>query len=282
MVVYTKPSYANDLFFHISYQAYPFLHSHDYWEFMVVLKGTIIHKINGKVEELPQNSLCLIRPQDVHSLHHKKKQLSQHLNLGVDAKYFEEYMRLIYPTLYEDIFKGEMPMVIGLSHAKVNRLYNDANKILSADKDEYELQMKLLFMDIVREFYSETIKSAAQRNSYSAVVTQLIMLMNNPENMKRDLVELIEETNYSYSHINRLFSREVGVTPSRFFRDKKFEYAKTMIADTDMSLIDVALAIGYENYPHFSTAFKKYTGVAPMDFDRNQRNYYQSNKKEQQ
>lgn len=280
MTLYTKPDYAENLFFYIKYQDYPLLHTHDYWEFVLVLKGTIIHKINGQVEELPQNSLCLVRPHDVHSLHNKKKQVSQHLNLGIDAAYFERFMRLICPSLYDDLFTARMPTFVVLSHAKANRIYNDANKVLSADKNAYEMQIKLLFMDVVREFYSDSIKNMPQTNKYSSAVANLIMLMNNPENMKRDLGDLIKETNYSYSHLNRVFKGEVGCTPSRFFREKKFEYAKTLIGDTDMSFLDIAAAIGYENYPHFSTAFKKYTGIAPTDFGRNQRNYYQSEKKE--
>ena len=280
MMVCTKPSYAKNLFFHIKYQDYPYLHAHDYWEFVLVLKGIIVHKINGEVQELAQNTLCLIRPNDEHSLHNKKKQVSQHLNLGIDAAYFERYLRLVCPSMYEEFLTAKMPTEIVLSPAKANRIYNDANKVLSADETCYEMQMQLLFMDILREVYSEHIKSTPTKNEYSPAVSHLIMLMNNPENMKRDVADLIQETNYSYSHTNRVFTREVGLTPSQYFREKKFEYAKTMIGDTDMPLADIAFTIGYENYPHFSTAFKKHTGVAPAEFGRNKRDYYQSEKKE--
>ena len=276
MTVYTKPAYADKLFFHISYQDYPIVHTHVYWEFMLVLKGTIIHEINGETEELPQNTLCLIRPNDVHALYNAKKQISQHLNLGVDAAFFENYVRLISPTLYQELITAKMPKTILLSHAKVHRIFNDANKVLAADKQEYEPQMKLLFLDIVRELYSAQIMTAPTKQGYSPVVTKLIMLMNNPENMKRDLAELTQEVNYSYSHANRVFSHEVGRTPSLFFRDKKFEYAKKLIGDTDISLGEIARIVGYENYPHFSTAFKKHTGVSPTEYGRKHRNYYQS------
>ena len=282
MTVYTKPNHAENLFFHIKYQDYPILHTHDYWEFMLVLKGTIVHKINGEVQELEQNSLCLIRPSDVHSLHNKKKQVSQHLNLGVDAEYFKAYMRLLYAPLYERLCTANAPKMVRLSPAKVNRIVNDVNKALAADKSEQDMQINLLFLDVMREFYSDFIKTTPTKNEYTPVVKRLIMLMNNPENMKKDVSELIKETNYSCSHTNRVFLREVGCTPGKFFRDKKFEYAKTLIGETDMSLADIAFTIGYENYPHFSTAFKKYTGVAPVEYGRNKRDYYQSERENKQ
>ena len=66
-----------NLLFYMKYQAYSILHTHDgYWEFMLVLKDTIVHKINGKTEEFPQNTLCLIRQRDVHAIYNKKKQVS--------------------------------------------------------------------------------------------------------------------------------------------------------------------------------------------------------------
>ena len=70
MTIYQKPQYANELFFHIQYKDYPFLHSHrGYWEFMLVTDGMLYHKLNGKRRELTKGTLCIIRPQDSHSMH---------------------------------------------------------------------------------------------------------------------------------------------------------------------------------------------------------------------
>ena len=74
--------------------------------------------------------------------------------------------------------------------------------------------------------------------------------------------------------MNRIFTKEVGRTPSDFFRNKRFEYAKTLIADTDIPLQEIAFLVGYESYPHFSTAFKRYTGSAPGDYARAESGYY--------
>lgn len=273
---YTKPEYARNLFVYIKYKDYPILHDHSYWEFMLIMKGTIIHKINGEKREVEQNKLCLIRPSDVHSIHNKRKLASQHLNLGIDSNYFKNVLDLIEGGLYERLLAEKGPIEIPLSPAKADRLFHDAYKILAANQDCYEMHLSLLFLDVVREFYSHLIKQGPIRSTYSPSVSQLILIMNNPENMKKELAELIKETNYSYSHINRIFLHEVGCTPSQFFREKKFEYAKILISDTDISLTDIACAVGYENYPHFSTAFKNYTGVTPCAFGRNNRTYYQN------
>lgn len=276
MEYYTKPTEAKDLFYHIKYQDYPYTHTHDYWEFVLVLKGTIIHKINGETRVMSEGTLCLIRPHDVHSLHNKKREMSQHLNLGITAPYFQKYLEAISPDLYEELENTAMPREFVLSPAKVNSIFNSVKKVLSADKSQYEMQIRLLFMDVLREFYSESIKNVNAKNTYSPCVARLIILMSKPENMKLRAIDLIKDGNYSYSHTNRIFMQEVGCTPNHFFRDKKLEYAKTLIGETDMSLIDISLAIGYENYPYFSSAFKKYTGVSPVKYNRNQRSYYKN------
>ncbi len=274
----TKPSHAKELFFHIQYKEFPLMHNHDYWEFMFVIKGTLLHTINRQKRELSENTLCLIRPQDVHCIQNKKKQGSQHVNLGMVPNILKAQLDILSPDLYETLLHAEQPIEISLSPTSANRILSDSYKILSADGDAYEMRLHLLFVDIIREFYSYHVKTVPIMGNYSAPVAQLLLMMNNPVNMRRDISGLIQETNYSYSHINRVFTREVGCTPSKFFRNKKFEYAKTLMNDTDMALVDIAETIGYETYSHFSIAFKKYTGVSPYNYAGSKRFYYASKK----
>ena len=94
MQLYKIPKNATRFFFHIQHKDWPYLYAHDgYWEFMLITKGELTHKINGEKRELTQNTLCLIRPQDAHSLHNKKNAISQHLNLGVESEYFQQYLQ---------------------------------------------------------------------------------------------------------------------------------------------------------------------------------------------
>lgn len=279
MLIYGIPKNAKRFFFHIQHKDWPYAHTHDgYWEFMLVTKGTVLHKINGEKRELSQNDLCLIRATDVHSIHNRKNCSSQHLNLGGTSEYFERYLNLLSPELYAALSQDKTPLQVHLPPSATDEFLSNAYKLLSEQAEDYEQTLTLLFMDAVRPFYAQLVKNRPTQKRYSAPVSALLQSMCNPENMKRDLETLIAQTNYSYSHMNRIFKKEVGCTPSKYFRDRRLEYAKKLLTETDMKLSDIALLTGYTGYPHFSVSFKKYVGVSPCEYSGNKNNYYFSAK----
>ena len=67
------------------------------------------------------------------------------------------------------------------------------------------------------------------------------------------------------SHFNRLFKKETGITPIKFFEKLKMEKAFLDLIENNDQVIDLSIKYGYKNYETFSRAFKKYHGVSPDD-----------------
>lgn len=276
MTIYQKPKYANELFFHIQYKDYPFLHSHrGYWEFMLVTDGTLYHKLNGKRRELTKGTLCIIRPQDAHSMHNPKGGTSSHLNLGVTSQFLERYLSLLDENLYKKMEAAPF-LELRLSPQRTDKILQSAHRLLAADPSVYEKRLTLLFLDVIREIYSYLLRNDKESREYSQPVSTLIAEMENPQNMTVNIEELIHKINYSYSHLSRLFREELGISPSLYFKRKKFEYAKKLMTETDMKLTEIAFAIGYASYSHFSVSFKEMTGVSPVGYCKDKNNYYLS------
>jgi|SRR5690554_2272767 len=85
---------------------------------------------------------------------------------------------------------------------------------------------------------------------------------------KIDYDNLAELSGYSTGHFRQLFKQEFGVSPKRFVLNKRFEHSKKLIKD-DLPLDEVAYLCGYDDYPQFSTFFKKFSGVSPMKYKSN-------------
>ena len=274
MYLFKKPKHAGDLFFHVQYKDYPFFHTHDgYWEFMLVTDGTILHRINGQTREIVKHTLCVIRPSDQHSIHNQKKQTSQHINLGVQSEYLRTFLAGFSPELYDKLVSAP-PIEIKLKPALSDAFLRSAHLLLSSDGENYAMRLNLLFLDFIREIYSHLIKSETAKSNYSPLVCNLIHLFNDPKNMEESVETVIAKSNYSYPHAHRVFKTETGETPSAYFKRRKFEYAKKLMTETDMKLIDVALSIGYTSYAHFSTTFKNSFGVSPAEYAKDKENHH--------
>lgn len=70
----------------------------------------------------------------------------------------------------------------------------------------------------------------------------------------------------SRSYFSHAFRRSVGWTPHAHVVRLRLERAMMLMAHTEISLTDVALAAGFADQSHFSRSFRRLTGVTPADW----------------
>jgi AraC family transcriptional regulator, glycine betaine-responsive activator len=81
-----------------------------------------------------------------------------------------------------------------------------------------------------------------------------------------DLDACAAQLGLSRRQIERLFNRYMGVTPVRYMNDLRLQRGRALLAETDMSVTEVAIACGYASSSHFSKSFRLKYGVSPYRF----------------
>jgi len=95
---------------------------------------------------------------------------------------------------------------------------------------------------------------------------KLLQLMeSNPRGSVRDWALAF---NLSNSHLQRLFKRATGVGLSRAFTEKRLLRAASLLLQTNMSVKEVAHAVGYEHTSSFTRAFERHFEEAPRHYRR--------------
>lgn len=79
---------------------------------------------------------------------------------------------------------------------------------------------------------------------------------------------LAADAGLSRFHFCRAFKESTGMPPHAWLRHYRLEQAKAMLRDPSMSVIAVAVALGYASQTAFAAAFKKLTGQSPSEFRR--------------
>ena len=80
-----------------------------------------------------------------------------------------------------------------------------------------------------------------------------------------DLARLVGQ---SKGYFYESFKHTAGMTPLQYITMIKIEKAKELLLYSNESVIQVGMAIGYDNPAHFSRLFKKEIGVAPLYFKK--------------
>lgn len=87
-------------------------------------------------------------------------------------------------------------------------------------------------------------------------------------NMERDLpLEEIAAAAYlSPFHFARLFKKLTGASPHAYLAMLRTTRAQTLLAETDLSISEIAERVGYSSPSHFTKAFRQSTGLTPRAF----------------
>ncbi len=74
---------------------------------------------------------------------------------------------------------------------------------------------------------------------------------------------LASTAGWSPFHLHRAFRRVVRETPKQYLLRLQLEQAAVRLVTTDDSVLNIALACGFENHETFTRAFRRHFGAAP-------------------
>jgi AraC-like DNA-binding protein len=77
--------------------------------------------------------------------------------------------------------------------------------------------------------------------------------------------ELARKVATNECYLKKGFKEMFGTTIFDFYQNQRMEHAKYLLYEKGLSVTDVSSLLGYSSISHFSTAFKKHTGLKPCE-----------------
>lgn len=68
----------------------------------------------------------------------------------------------------------------------------------------------------------------------------------------------------SIRQLERLFGKHLNASPKKYFLEMRLERARDLLVQTELSVMDVASACGFDNPTHFSRLYRVAFGFSPM------------------
>lgn len=176
----------------------------------------------------------------------------------------DEVLSFTRPSSFTKILPlcGKSRMVL---EAMLNNNYTDTleNIFINA-----QIQMLLLYsLDcMVGEKEIDTINckflaNEADRDKIVKAREVLIQHIGEPITIK----ELSRKVAMNECYLKKGFKEMFGSTIFDFYQSQRMEHAKYLLYEKGLSVTEVSLLLGYSSISHFSTAFKKHTGLKPCE-----------------
>jgi AraC-like DNA-binding protein len=131
-----------------------------------------------------------------------------------------------------------------------------------------QMQMLLLYcMDCmlgdkdIESFSCKFLANEADREKIVKAREVLLQHIGEPITIK----ELSRKVAINECYLKKGFKEMFGATIFDFYQSQRMEHAKYLLYEKGLNVTEVSVMLGYSSISHFSTAFKKHTGLKPCE-----------------
>ncbi len=243
-------------------------HSHNFFEIFYILEGSITHVCNGKKEMLETNDVRLLRStKDSHEFIREKGVSCMHRDIIISEQLFKKCCDFIDPTLFDMIVNAPAPLQAKLTQNKIVEFEKSFSErfFVATEKSFYTREGigNILTVDLLNVFLQEFQNSP---NGFPMWLHTLLPLFSIPKLMREGLDSIIKGISYDKSYICRSFKKHIGCTMTEYLRDKRLDYAVSLLLTTDKTVAQVCEEIGFESIPYFTVSFKNKYSLSPKQF----------------
>ena len=233
----------------------------DYYILHIVEKGKGILDVDGKKAPFKEGDIFLVPP---------------HIKVAYSAD--EKDPCKYYWVAYSGLMANELTVKTGLTvgnnyvispikFSNVLQKIKEMNEIATNISGvEYKLlgHLYILFSELLNE--NESLLGQEKNHVHKAI--EYLQIHYQEELRINDLAKtLLLDRTYLY----RLFKQQTGLSIKEYLINLRMEKAKELIANTNQSLREISLLVGYSSYLSFSNTFKDKVRMTPNSFRKTQK-----------
>ncbi|MBS1659938.1 MAG: helix-turn-helix transcriptional regulator [Bacteroidetes bacterium] len=113
----------------------------------------------------------------------------------------------------------------------------------------------------VETFQCKFLANEADRDKITQAREILLQHIGEPLTIK----ELSRKVAINECYLKKGFKEMFGTTIFDFYQGQRMEHARYLLYEKGLSVTEVSVMLGYSSISHFSTAFKKHTGLKPCE-----------------
>lgn len=154
--------------------------------------------------------------------------------------------------------KAEEPLALLLDYAI--RWYGQTH-------GEDEAEARWLAQLIVKELFRKQLMGQESASvEYPEELKRMVEHTNKGFNLSPTVSDLAEMIGRSRSHVLKLFSKYIGVSPKKYIIDRQLDAARELLLSTTMPIAEVGQSVGLSDPYHFSKLFRRHVGISPTEF----------------
>ena len=253
-----------------------YIHSHDFHELVIILKGTAIHIVNGKEYLIKAGDTFIIHGDLSHG--YRDVFGLEYINIMFDLSIVQQLSLLNKDKGFQALFfiepfyriEQNFGSKLVLTPAQMNKVEAIADILI---KEEHQQDadcnqaMILSYFTILLIMLSRNYSS--NRNESNRKVLQMAEAVAYiEENYQKDIGirQLSDLACVSGRHFVRVFKKNYGATPMDYVIHLRLDHSASLLKETSLPIASVASESGFGDPNYYSRKFKEVFSVSPSEY----------------
>ena len=253
-------------------------HTHNYVEVVYMCSGETRHLVNGSEVLLKEGEL-LFMSQNASQEIFPASENDIAVNFIILPEFFDQSLSmigtessLIRDFLIECLKNNQQD--ISFLHFKVadvlpvqNLMENLIWMLLNRQPNKRRLDattMGLVFLHLMN--FTDKLEIGKDHLEQELVLQVFRFIEDNYRD--GELSDLARAKRCDLYHLSRLIKSATGKTYTELVQEKRLKQAVYLLVNTNLSITDISLDVGYSNFSYFYRIFKKKYGLSPKEFRR--------------
>lgn len=251
-------------------------HKHNYIEMMYVCQGSITHYINDNEIVMTQGDILLLNQHVKHRIK-KAGKTDIAINFIALPEFFDIPLAMVNKGnalaefLINSLRQNNLIAHYLLFHLKGNLAVDNLmeNMIISmlnnSENEEYinKYSMGVVFLYLLNNM--ETLSDNSSEN-YKDMMIQFILKFIDVNFKNATLTKLADDFHQSLSSLSKMIKQSTGYTFQELLQRKRYQKAIMLLLETNLSVKEISVAVGYENLSYFYRQFRKHYQVTPKQY----------------
>ncbi|MBY9080303.1 AraC family transcriptional regulator [Paenibacillus sp. HN-1] len=250
-------------------------HWHEEAEILYVVDGEMELVVDGVSIFAKKNTVVLIPPNLLHvayQCHDRKCRFTSivfHSDFIASKNEDKIQTTQLNPFLVNTFISSYVLKASDRSNEIVQQLLAEFERSYQGDQSYRELLLKGYLCQILFHLLQkEEIHNVKTASDYLNEVRKKKIISFIEENYQNavSLNDLANVISLSKEQFCRFFKQSFRSTPINYLNQHRINRAMDLLKRTNLSIIDIAIEVGFDSSNHFSIAFKKTTGMTPSHF----------------